>query len=45
MNTHSQMPATPMTQNEDLEIFRIFFELFDRDKNGYISMRDLNCIL
>ena len=42
---YATVPTTPLTQNEDLEIFRIFFELFDHEKNGFISMMDLYTIL
>lgn len=42
---YANIPTTPITQNEDLEIFRIFFELFDHEKNGFIAMRDLYTIL
>lgn len=38
-------PSTPQTQSEDLEVFRIFFELFDHEKIGYIAMPDLLCIM
>ena len=42
---YGTVPRTPLSQNEDLEIFRIFFELFDHEKIGYIQMQDLLCIM
>lgn len=42
---YGPVPHTPLSQNEDLEIFRIFFELFDHEKIGYIQMQDLLCIM
>jgi hypothetical protein len=40
-----QEPVTPQTQSEDLEILRIFFELFDKNKNGYVNRDDLMTIM
>ena len=39
------MMQSQKDQQEDLEIFRIVFELFDQDKNGYISHQDLLIIV
>lgn len=36
---HEDMPT-----DDDLETFRIFFELFDRDRSGYIDGGDLAAI-
>lgn len=37
--------TTPQTQQEDLEILRIFFELFDKNKNGFVRREDLMTIM
>ena len=31
---------TPMDQRDDLEVFRIVFEIFDQAKSGYIQKDD-----
>ena len=33
-----------MPSDDDLETFRIVFELFDRDRSGYIDNQDLAAI-
>lgn len=36
--------ADEMPSDDDLETFRIVFELFDRDRTGYIDGHDLAAI-
>lgn len=43
--TRQEIILTPQTQSEDLEILRIFFELFDKNKNGYVNRDDLMTIM
>lgn len=38
---NEQRLQTPTEQTEDLEIFRIAFELFDHNRNGHISKQDM----
>lgn len=38
-NNNGEMPT-----DDDLETFRIVFELFDRDRSGYIDNHDLSAI-
>jgi len=39
-----ESPAEKLPTEEDLETFRIVFELFDRDKSGFIDAQDLAAI-
>ncbi len=38
------MPSGEMPSDDDLETYRIVFELFDRDRSGYIDNHDLAAI-
>ena len=38
------IPQTDMPTDDDLETFRIVFELFDRDRSGFIDNHDLAAI-
>lgn len=37
-------PNQALPSEEDLETYRIVFELFDRDRSGYIDAHDLAAI-
>ena len=37
-------PEEEMPSNDDLETYRIVFELFDRDKSGFIEANDMAAI-
>ena len=37
-------PNAPLPSEDDLETYRIVFELFDRDRSGYIDAHDLAAI-
>ena len=39
-----ETPTEEMPSNDDLETYRIVFELFDRDKNGFIESNDMAAI-
>ena len=41
--THG-MPSGEMPSDDDLETYRIVFELFDRDRSGFIDNHDLAAI-
>lgn len=45
-NPHEEaiLSSGEMPSDEDLETYRIVFELFDRDRSGYIDKHDLAAI-
>ena len=44
LNTGLDMGAEQLPSKEDLETYRIFFELFDRDSSGSIDAQDMAAI-
>ena len=44
MSTQGPIQANEMPSDDDLETYRIVFELFDRDRSGYIDNHDLAAI-
>ena len=44
MSTQGPIQTNEMPSDDDLETYRIVFELFDRDRSGYIDNHDLAAI-
>ena len=44
MSAQGPIQSNEMPSDDDLETYRIVFELFDRDRSGYIDNHDLAAI-